>query len=136
MPDVHASHPAGEQGRGGGEGVRTRDHLASVRTFLAFQRAGIALLVVSLAIDKLGLVVAANHGTPLPISRGEERAFAVVVAVAGLVIIVASFARLLLQRRVIDGARMRSYALADIGLTAIVALTGAIIAAYLARIGS
>lgn len=136
MPHVPSSRPAGDRGRGGGEGVRTRDHLASVRTFLAFQRAGIALLVVGLAIDKLGLVVAANHGTPLPISRGEERAFAVIVAVAGLVIIVSSFAWLLLQRRVIEGARMRSYALADIGLTGLVALTGAIIVAYLARIGS
>jgi uncharacterized membrane protein YidH (DUF202 family) len=124
-----------DAGRGGGEAVRTRDHLASVRTFLAFQRAGIALLVIGLAIDKLGLVVAANHGAPLPLTRAEERTFAVIVALAGLVIIVTSFVRLLLQRRVIEGARLRSYALADIGLIGLIAVTGAVIAAYLARIG-
>jgi uncharacterized membrane protein YidH (DUF202 family) len=107
-----------------------------VRTFLAFQRAGVALLVVALAIDKLGLVVAARHGTPLPVTRGEERAFAVIVAAAGLLIIVSSFARLVMQRRVIEGRRMRGYVLADLGLVALVALTGAIIVAYLARIGS
>ena len=109
--------------------MRTRDHLASMRTFLAFQRAGVALLVIALAIDKLGRVVAARHGTPLPLGRTEERVFAVVVAALGLLIIVSSFARLLLQRRVIEGARLRSYAFADIGLLGVVAVTGAIIVA-------
>ena len=115
--------------------MRTRDHLASIRTFLAFQRAGVALLVIALAIDKLGRVVAARHGTPLPVGRAEERVFAVTVAALGLLTIVSSFVRLLLQRRVIEGARLRSYAFADIALLGVVAVTGAIIVAYLARIG-
>jgi uncharacterized membrane protein YidH (DUF202 family) len=39
------------RGRGGGEGVRTRDHLANVRTLLAFLRTGMVLLGLGLVID-------------------------------------------------------------------------------------
>lgn len=40
-------------GRGGGEGVRTRDHLANVRTTLTWIRMGIVLIGIGYAADKL-----------------------------------------------------------------------------------
>jgi uncharacterized membrane protein YidH (DUF202 family) len=40
-------------GRGGGDGVRTRDHLANVRTLLAFLRTGLMLSGMGIVIDKL-----------------------------------------------------------------------------------
>jgi uncharacterized membrane protein YidH (DUF202 family) len=123
-------------GRGGGEGVRTRDHLANVRTFLAFQRAGVALLVVAIAIDKLGLVVTAEHGVPIPLSRTEERVTAVAVAVAGLALVLASFARFALQRRVIEGSALRTRVLIDLSLITLIAATGALIVVHLVRISS
>jgi uncharacterized membrane protein YidH (DUF202 family) len=128
--------PDADRGRGGGEGVRTRDHLANVRTFLAFQRAGVALLVVGLAIDKLGLVVTAEHGVPVPLSRTEERITAVAVAVAGLALVLASFARFLLQRRVIEGSVLRTRVLLDLSLLGLIAVTGVLIAVHLLRIGA
>jgi len=41
------------RGRGGGEAVRTRDHLANVRTLLAFVRTGLVLSGMGFAIVKL-----------------------------------------------------------------------------------
>ena len=48
-------------GRGGGEAVRTRDHLANVRTTLTWVRLGIALMGVGYGADKLA-ALDALHG--------------------------------------------------------------------------
>ena len=94
------------------------------------------LLAVALAVDKLGIAVQAKHGTPLPVDRLEERIAAVLVASAGILVVVASFVHFILQRRVIDGEVMRSRALANLGLLTVVACAGALLVVYLVRIGA
>jgi uncharacterized membrane protein YidH (DUF202 family) len=48
----------GPRGRGGGEGVRTRDHLANSRTLLAWLRSAIVLLGIAYVSARLHLVEA------------------------------------------------------------------------------
>ncbi|PZR88687.1 MAG: hypothetical protein DLM67_20155 [Candidatus Nephthysia bennettiae] len=98
------------RGRGGGEGVRTRDHLANVRTLLAFLRTGVVLLGLGLVIDKLGVLQhSAGALVGLPI------------AVAGWLVIGGALVRFLFQRRAIEGDDRRSFVIWDV---AVVAFTG------------
>jgi putative membrane protein len=79
-------------GRGGGEGVRTRDHLASTRTLLAWLRLAVALMALGYAVDKLELVA------------GTRRTLLGLGAVcAGVVVAGLAAARYLQQRAAIDG---------------------------------
>jgi uncharacterized membrane protein YidH (DUF202 family) len=111
-----------ERGRGGGEGVRTRDHLANVRTLLAFVRAGLVLLALGALIDKLGLIEGSTGA-----------AVGLPVAIAGWLVAAVAAVRFLLQRRVIEGRERRSLAGWDL---AVVALTGAAGVAVLFYISS
>ena len=51
------------RGRGGGEGVRTRDHLANARTTLTWVRTGMILMGIGYTSDKLA-ELDALHGVP------------------------------------------------------------------------
>jgi putative membrane protein len=108
------------RGRGGGEGVRTRDHLANVRTLLAFLRTGMVLLGLGLVIDKLGVLqhsVGALVGLP--------------IAVAGWVVIGLSLVRFLFQRRAIEGADIRSFVVWDLAVVTFTAAAGLAVLIYL-----
>lgn len=109
-------------GRGGGEGVRIRDHLANVRTFLAWLRAGLVLLAMGYAVAKFQVIES------LP-----NRYLGVLAAVAGwLVIVIAgvSFAR---QRRAIQAAGFAPSVAWNLGLSLLTVAAGAAILVYLAR---
>jgi putative membrane protein len=108
------------RGRGGGEAVRTRDHLANVRTLLAFLRAGVVLLGLGLVIDKLGVL---EH------SAGEV--VGLPVAVAGWLVTLFALVRFLLQRRAIEGAAPSSFAVWDLALVAFTAAAGVVVLLYL-----
>jgi uncharacterized membrane protein YidH (DUF202 family) len=108
------------RGRGGGEGVRTRDHLANVRTLLAFLRAGAVLMGLGLVIDKLGVL---QHSSGALIGLP--------VAVAGWLVTALALVRFLLQRRAIEGASQTSFAVWDLGVVAFTAAAGVVVLLYL-----
>jgi uncharacterized membrane protein YidH (DUF202 family) len=108
------------RGRGGGEGVRTRDHLANVRTLLAFLRAGLVLMGLGLVIDKLGVL--------------EHSAGALVglpVAVAGWLVTAFALVRFLYQRRAIEGPGPSSFAVWDLAIVAFTGAAGVVVLLYL-----
>jgi putative membrane protein len=80
-------------GRGGGEGVRTRDHLASVRTTLVWVRAAIVLMAAGYTLDKLARLGA------LP---GEARPLGLAGIVVGVAVAVMALVRHLAARRRIE----------------------------------
>jgi putative membrane protein len=118
MPE--RSIPAAGRGRGGGEGVRTRDHLANVRTLLAFLRTGMVLLGLGLVIDKLGVLQhSAGALVGLP------------VAIAGWVVVGLSLVRFLFQRRAIEGDGLRSFVVWDLAVVGFTAAAGLAVLIYL-----
>lgn len=123
-----------DAGRGAGEGVRTRDHLANTRTFLAWMRLALTLVAVGYAVDKFGVVTARSQGRPAVLTGG-DRDTALALVAAGGVIANLAFARFLLQRRVIEGPALRSRALLDVTLLGFGAVVGALVVLFLLRTG-
>ena len=111
----------GPRGRGGGEGVRTRDHLANTRTLLAWVRIGIVLLALGYAVDKVGLVVGLATGRQA--SAGSE-VLGVAAAGAGVVAVVGAFLRFLSQRSRIEGSRLRMSYRLDLLVAAVAGVGG------------
>ena len=112
----------GTPGRGGGEGVRTRDHLANVRTFLAWLRTGLVLLALGYALTKFEVI-----------ERQESRYLGVITAAAGWVVVVLAGFSFMRQRRAIESAVFAPATRWNIALTVIAALGGGAILVYLAR---
>jgi len=110
------------RGRGGGEGVRTRDHLANVRTFLAWIRAGLMLLAMGYAVAKFQVIES------LP-----NRYLGVVAAVAGWLVVVIAGVGFIRKRRAIEAAEFLPSVSWDLGLALLTAGAGAAILAYLVR---
>jgi putative membrane protein len=108
-------------GRGGGEAVRTRDHLANTRTLLSWFRSGLAIVAVGFSITKLRVLEATPASSNPPTHLGTA------VAAVGLLVIGASLARFLQQRRNIELADFRPQAAQDALLLAAVAVVGVII---------
>jgi uncharacterized membrane protein YidH (DUF202 family) len=116
-------------GRGGGEGVRTRDHLANTRTLLAWMRLALGLVAAGLSVDKLGLLHALASGQPAG-GDGGNRGVALALVVAGGVLANLAFARFLLQRRLIEAPALRSRVLLDATLLGIAGVAGALVALF------
>jgi putative membrane protein len=123
-----------DAGRGAGEGVRTRDHLANTRTFLSWMRLALTLVAVGYAVDKLGVVTARVEGRPLA-SEGGDRTTALLLVLSGGVLANLAFARFVLQRRVIDGPALRSRVLLDVTLMSIAGVVGVLVLLFLLRTG-
>jgi putative membrane protein len=121
-------------GRGAGEGVRTRDHLANTRTFLAWMRLALTLVAVGYTVDKFGVVTARAQGRPAFLEGG-DRTTALALVAAGGILANLAFARFVLQRRVIDGPALRSRALLDVTLLAFGAVVGALVVLFVLRLG-
>jgi len=110
------------RGRGGGEGARIRDHLANVRTFLAWLRAGLVLLAMGFAVAKFQVI------DSLP-----SRYLGVLAAAAGwLVILIAgvSFNRM---RRATEAKEFASSVTWNLGLSLLTAGAGVAVLVYLVR---
>jgi len=119
------------RGRGGGEGVRTRDHLASARTLQAWFRASLTLLAAGFAVEKLRLVcVRLRHDPALaalaPLGRW--------VAAGGLLVSVAALADFLRRRRDIEGAVFRPRPAANLALVALVGVAGVTVMVFLVAV--
>jgi putative membrane protein len=123
-----------DAGRGAGEGVRTRDHLANTRTFLSWMRLALTLVAVGYAVDKLGVVTARVQDVPAR-TEGTDRTTALALVLSGGVLANLSFARFLLQRRVIEGPAMRSRVLLDVTLMGIAGVVGVVVLVFLLRTG-
>jgi len=81
-----------DRGRGGGEGVRIRDHLANTRTLLSWLRVALALLGLGFVVARLQLLMGVRGSPVGPL-----------VAASGVVVVGASALRFVLQRREIEG---------------------------------
>ncbi|HLJ18948.1 MAG TPA: DUF202 domain-containing protein [Stellaceae bacterium] len=110
------------RGRGGGEGVRIRDHLANVRTFLAWFRAGIVLLALGYAVAKLQVIES------LP-----DRFLGVFAASAGWLVIVVAGIGFIRMRRAIEATRFAPSASWNIALSLLTAGAGMAVLVYLVR---
>ncbi len=112
----------GAPGRGGGEGVRTRDHLANVRTFLAWVRAGLVLLALGYALAKFAAIE----------NRSSQYA-GVLSAAAGWLVVVLAGVSFFRQRRAIESAVYSPSTWWNIVLTILAAAGGGAILIYLMR---
>jgi uncharacterized membrane protein YidH (DUF202 family) len=101
------------RGRGAGEGVRTRDHLASVRTTLAWVRTGMVLIGVGYATDELAALAAAGSAL-----RAHGRPLGLVLVAAGTAVAAAALPRYLGARRRIESPRFEPRPGADLALVA------------------
>lgn len=109
-------------GRGGGEGVRIRDHLANVRTFLAWLRAGLVLLAMGYAVAKFQVIES------LP-----SRYLGVLAALAGWLVIVIAGASYIRNRKAIEAAQFMPSVSWNLGLSLLTAGAGVVVLAYLIR---
>jgi len=104
------------RGRGGGEGVRTRDHLANVRTTLTWVRTGMILMGIGYAADKLANLDAL-HGVSSGVRRlGHPVGMAVVAG--GVVIAGTALPRFLRARARIESDRFAPRVGTDLALVA------------------
>lgn len=111
-----------EAGRGGGEGVRIRDHLANVRTLLAWHRAGVVLL-------GMGYVIARFE----TIEQRPQRLLGVAVGLSGWLVVAVAGWRYLVRRRAIEESSFVPAVAADVALIGLAALAGIAVLAYLWR---
>lgn len=109
-----------EAGRGGGEGPRVRDHLANVRTMLAWLRMGIALLTVGYSLDRLGVLEVQRHMAAV----NPYRVYGIGSVGAGTLLAAAALVRYLRQREAIEGSVFRTNLGADVALIAVVGIGG------------
>jgi uncharacterized membrane protein YidH (DUF202 family) len=108
------------RGRGGGEGVRTRDHLANSRILQAWFRATLALVAIGYALEKLR-VVAGEAGQPGTASLFHLGRW---IVLAGMGFMALALLRFLLHRREIEGAAFQPRLAADAVLLVAVGLSG------------
>ena len=122
-----------QRGRGGGERVRTRDHLANVRTLLAWNRVGVALLVLAVVVDKLQALV--RHGSIVAVNPSAvDRPAGTLLAVLGVLLIAGSFMRFELARRAIERGVFRPNVGPDLVLLGLVAVAVVVLIVAMARV--
>jgi putative membrane protein len=115
-------HALEAPGRGGGEGVRIRDHLANVRTFLAWLRTGLVLLALGYALTKFEVI-----------GRQQTRWLGVVTAAAGWLVVALAGVSFMRQRHAIESAVFAPSTLWNLSLIVLAAVGGGAILVYLAR---
>ena len=115
-------HAIGARGRGGGEGVRIRDHLANVRTFLAWLRAGLVLLALGYTLTKFAVI-----------EKQSAQYLGVLSAAAGWLVVVGAGIEFFRQRRAIESAEFKPSPRWHIALVLVAAAGGGAILIYLLR---
>lgn len=102
--------------------MRIRDHLANVRTFLAWVRAGLLLLALGYAVAKFG----ALEDRP-------SRLVGLFGALAGWSVVVLAGIAFFRQRRAIEGSVYAPSTGTNLALMVVAALAGAATLVYLLR---
>jgi putative membrane protein len=115
-------HAADAPGRGGGEGVRIRDHLANVRTFLAWLRTGLVLLALGYTLAKFEVI---SHAT--------SQYLGVLAAAAGWLVVLLAGSTFFRHRAAIETAVFRPSTWPNLLLTLFAAGGGGAILVYLLR---
>jgi inner membrane protein YidH len=110
------------RGRGGTEGTRIRDHLANVRTFLAWLRAGLMLLAMGYAVAKFQVI-----------ESPANRYLGVLTALAGWLIVALAGISYARQRHAIETSEFAPSVSWNLGLSVLTAGAGAIVLVYLVR---
>jgi uncharacterized membrane protein YidH (DUF202 family) len=112
------------RGRGGGEGVRTRDHLASVRTTLTWVRTAMILMGAGYAADKTAALggVLRPYGRPLGLA----------LVGAGVAVTAAALPRFLLARAAIESGRFDPRPGVDLALVGAVGVGALVVLVVLA----
>lgn len=118
-----------DRGRGGGEGVRTRDHLANVRTTLSWVRMGLVLMGIGYALDKVAAVEVVR-GVGGALDR-YGRSLGMLVLGAGMGLVLAALPRFLFARARIESATFEARPAADLVLVGAVAAGAVAILAVL-----
>jgi uncharacterized membrane protein YidH (DUF202 family) len=108
-------------GRGGGEGIRTRDHLANTRNLLAWCRLGAALMAVGYSMDKLGLLE--NLGGTGWLG---SRYVSLTAVMTGVGVVAAACLRFVRQRAAIETSEFRPSYRADIAIAGLAAAGGVV----------
>lgn len=103
-------------------GVRIRDHLANVRTFLAWVRTGLVLLALGYTVVKFQVI-----------EKQPGQYAGVIAAVAGWLVVVGAGVGFFRQRRAIESAVYVPRTWWNIGLTLVAAAGGIAILVYLMR---
>ena len=109
-------------GRGGGEGVRTRDHLANVRTTLTWVRVGMILMGIGYTADKLA-ELDALHGVASGL-RTLGHPLGLLVVAAGVAFTAAALPRFLAARARIESDRYEPHVGADLALVGALGVGG------------
>lgn len=102
--------------------MRIRDHLANVRTFLAWVRAGLVLLALGYTLVKFEVI-----------EKQSTRYIGVLAAAAGWVIVVGAGVSFFRQRRAIETAAYVPRTWWNVILTVLAATGGGAILVYLMR---
>jgi putative membrane protein len=110
------------RGRGGGEGVRTRDHLANVRTTLAWVRTGMILMGIGYTADKLAALDAV-HGVSGGL-RSLGHPLGLLVVASGVAVTAAALPRFLHARARIESERFIPRVGADVALVGLLGVGG------------
>lgn len=118
------------RGRGGGEGVRTRDHLANVRTTLTWVRTGMILMGIGYAADKLA-ALDVLHGVSSGLRRAGHPAGMAIVA-AGVVLAGVALPRFLQARARIESERFAPRVGMDLALIVALGVGGLVLLVALA----
>ncbi len=113
---------AGARGRGGGESVRIRDHLANVRTFLAWLRAGVVLFAIGYATVKFQVIES------LP-----NLYVGILVSVAGWLTILIAGLNFWRQRQAIEAPAFKPSIVGNVVLSGLTAIAGVTVLVYLTR---
>ncbi len=107
--------------------MRTRDHLANVRTTLGWVRTGMVLIGIGYAAEKLA-AVDALHG----VANAYGRPLGLAAVLAGVAVAATALPRFLLARARIESERFQPRVGADLALVGAVAAGGLIILVALA----
>ena len=102
------------RGRGGGEGVRTRDHLANARTTLTWVRTGMVLIGIGYTADKVA-ELDALHGVSGGL-RTVGHPLGLAVVAAGVVLTALALPRFLRARSRIESDTFVPRVGADVAL--------------------
>lgn len=104
------------------DGVRIRDHLANVRTFLAWLRIGLVLLALGFAVAELKVA-----------GSLADRYVGLLVAVAGLWVIAIAGAGFTRRRRAIESREFSPLISSNLTLSLVTAGVGVAVLIYLFR---
>jgi putative membrane protein len=118
------------RGRGGGEGVRTRDHLANVRTTLTWVRTGMILMGVGYTADKLA-ALDALHGVSSGL-RMLGHPLGLLLVAAGVFFTGVALPRFLRARARIESAEFAPRVGADLALVGALGIGGVALLVVLA----